>query len=87
VTRAFTGRPARILRNRFSEETEGQEQAILDFPLQASLTISLGRNADGMMVRPDFLPLWSGQGASTIKEIPAGALVQRLVGEAQDLLR
>ena len=87
VTRAFTGRPARILRNRLSEETEGQEQAILDFPLQASLTMSLGRNADGMMVRPDFLPLWSGQGASRIKEIPAGALVQRLVGEAQDLLR
>jgi nitronate monooxygenase len=86
VTRVFTGLPARVLRNRFSAETEREQAEALDFPLQAALTMPLGRSADGMTIRPEFLPMFAGQGAPAIREMPAGELVQRLAAHAQCLL-
>ena len=88
VTRVFTGRPARVLRNRFAAEmhADGGEAGALAFPLQASLTMPLGRSPDGAIVRPDFLPMWAGQGAPMQREMAAAALVERLVAEAQPLL-
>jgi nitronate monooxygenase len=88
TTRAFTGQPARVLRNRFSAEmqADGGEAEALAFPLQASLTMPLGRTADGAMARPEFLAMWAGQGAPKVQEMPAAAVVQKLVAEAQDLL-
>ena len=50
-----------------------------------TLTMPLGRTADGMTVRPDFLPMWAGQGASAVQEISAGDLVQKLIVDAQSL--
>ncbi|MGK9168466.1 nitronate monooxygenase family protein [Inquilinus limosus] len=86
VTRAYTGRPARVLRSRFSSEMEAEEAPVLDFPFQAALTMPLGRSADGTTIRPDFLPMWAGQGAAAVDEIPAGELVRRLVADAQSFL-
>lgn len=86
LTRAFTGQPARVLRNRFSSEMEKDEARALVFPLQASLTLPLGRSADGVTIRPDFLPMWAGQGAAAVREISAGDLVEKLIVDAQALL-
>jgi NAD(P)H-dependent flavin oxidoreductase YrpB (nitropropane dioxygenase family) len=36
--------------------------------------------------RAEFMPLWSGQAASLIREMPAGQLVETLVREAQSIL-
>jgi nitronate monooxygenase len=83
LTRAFTGRPARAIRNRFVVEMADSEP--LAFPLQASLVRPLWElSADAS--RADFAPLWASQAAPLIKEIPAGELVEKLARDAQSIL-
>jgi nitronate monooxygenase len=83
LTRAFTGRPARALRNRFVAEMADSEP--LEFPLQGSLAGPLWQ-LPSEDARAEFMPLWSGQAASLIREMPAGQLVETLVREAQSIL-
>ena len=83
LTRAFTGRPARALRNRFVTEMADCEP--LPFPLQASLVGPLRQSASEE-VSAAFTPFWAGQAAPLVREIPAGQLVERLVSEAQSIL-
>jgi nitronate monooxygenase len=83
LTRAFTGRPARALRNRFITEMADAEP--LGFPLQASLVGPL-RQLPSEEARAAFTPFWAGQAAPLIKEMPAGELVEQLVREAQSIL-
>jgi nitronate monooxygenase len=83
LTRAFTGRPARALRNRFITEMADAEP--LGFPLQASLVGPL-RQLPSEEARAEFTPFWAGQAALLIEEMPAGELVEQLVREAQSIL-
>lgn len=63
ITRAYSGRPARGLRNDFMAMLEGREDTILPFPLQNALTKAM-RTAAGRMGRAGFLSLWAGQGVT-----------------------
>ncbi|RWE58943.1 nitronate monooxygenase [Mesorhizobium sp.] len=81
VARCFTGRPARVVRNRFVLEMAGEEDAALEFPLQASLALPLSMAVDESR-RADFLPIWAGQGVAKLREMTATALVEKLVAEA-----
>ena len=83
VTRAFTGRPARALRNRFITEMADSEP--LEFPLQGSLLRRLWE-LPSEVSRADFMPFWAGQAAPLNRELPAGQLVERLVAEARSIL-
>src|SRR5271170_2611514 len=82
ITRAFSGRPARGIVNRFMTEVEFNEtdDAILPFPLQNSLTRPL-RTEAAKQGRPEFLSLWSGQGVRLARRQPAAQLVARLAKE------
>lgn len=96
LTRAFSGRPARGIVNRFMREMEGDapeidspSSDILPFPLQNALTRPL-RSAAGKAGRAEFLSLWAGQGASLARHERAADLVARLateLGAAKELLR
>jgi nitronate monooxygenase len=68
LTRSFSGRPARALRNRGTEEL----QAVLPYPAQLSLTGPL-------FEREGFQPMWSGQSAPLAREAPAAEVVRDLV--------
>ena len=84
LTRAFTGRPARAMRNRFV--TEMADTAPLDFPLQASLTAPLSRLPDDV-ARAAFMPFWAGQAAPLLlSSLPARQLVEKLAAEAQAII-
>src|SRR5271166_4069386 len=83
VTRAFTGRPARAIRNRFVAEMADAEA--LDFPLQASLAGPLWQVADET-ARAQLMPVWAGQAVALVRELPAGQLVERLAAETQLIL-
>jgi len=83
VTRAFTGRPARALRNRFVAEMADAEA--LDFPLQASLVGPLWQVPDET-ARAQLMPFWAGQAVALMRELPAGELVEKLAAEAQAVL-
>jgi len=80
VTRAFSGRPARGLRNEFIARLEGREDAILPYPLQNMLTRPM-RTAAAKLGIAGFLSLWAGQGVARCRMMPAGDLVMQLLRE------
>jgi nitronate monooxygenase len=84
LTRAFSGRPARGIVNRFMTEVErgGVGDAILPFPLQNTLTRPL-RAAAARQGRAEFLSLWAGQGVRLARRQPAAGLVARLAKETE----
>jgi nitronate monooxygenase len=81
ITRAFSGRPARGIMNRFmSEMDSAQEEVIQQFPLQNALTRPL-RKAAAEHGRAEFLSLWAGQGVRLARRQSAAELVARLARE------
>jgi nitronate monooxygenase len=83
LTRAFTGRSARAMRNRFVSEMTDSEP--LPFPLQASLLRPLWE-LPSEALRAEFMPLWASQAAPLIRELPAAQLVEKFVRDAQLIL-
>lgn len=84
ITRAFSGRPARGIANRFMEEVERGGE-ILPFPLQNALTRPM-RTAAAKAGRAEFLSLWAGQGVRMARREGAAAMVERLARELQEAL-
>jgi nitronate monooxygenase len=82
LTRAFSGRPARGIVNRFMREIDAHPEAILPFPLQNALTRPL-RTAASKAGRAEFLNLWAGQGLRMARRQRAAELVARLAAEAE----
>jgi nitronate monooxygenase len=86
VTRAFSGRPARGVVNRFMAETDAQTGApILPYPVQNALTRPMRAEA-ARRNRAEYLSLWSGQGVRLARRLPAGELVARLGREIDTTL-
>jgi nitronate monooxygenase len=85
VTRAFSGRPARGIRNRFIEHAEKHPGPLLPFPAQHKLTVAL-RNESNRRGTPDYVALWAGQGYPLATEESAGDLVARCMREAEETL-
>jgi nitronate monooxygenase len=83
LTRAFSGRPARGIVNRFMNEIDAVPGEVLPFPVQNSLTRPL-RAAAGKQGRPEFLSLWAGQGARLARRHSAADLIRRLARETRD---
>lgn len=82
LTRAFSGRPARGIINRFMTEIGRDEAAILPFPLQNALTRPL-RAAAAQQGRAEFLSLWAGQGVRLARRQCASKLVAEVGREAE----
>jgi nitronate monooxygenase len=80
ITRAFSGRPARGLRNEFIERLMGKEKMILPYPLQNALTRIMRSEAAQQGVGR-FLSLWAGTGVARARKLPAGELVRQFVEE------
>jgi nitronate monooxygenase len=82
ITRAFSGRPARGIVNRFMKEVEFDhaDDAILSFAVQNALTRPL-RTAAAKQGRAEFLSLWAGQGVRMARRQSAAELVARLAQE------
>ena len=88
LTRAFSGRPARGIVNRFMLEVERNDaaDAILPFPLQNQLTRPL-RNAAAKQGRAEFLSLWAGQGIRLAQRQAAALLMERLASETERVIQ
>jgi nitronate monooxygenase len=86
ITRAFSGRPARGIVNRFMAEMDTAPDAILPFPVQNALTRAL-RSEAAKQGRAEFLSLWAGQGLGMARRLAAGELVRRLARETDMALQ
>jgi nitronate monooxygenase len=83
LTRAFSGRPARGLVNRFMREHGRYAPAA--YPDVHHLTAPL-RKAAARARDPQGMALWAGQGHRLARELPAGRLVEVLAAELADAL-
>ncbi|HEX6723645.1 MAG TPA: nitronate monooxygenase, partial [Gaiella sp.] len=82
VSRAYSGRHARLVRTRLVDTIEDAGVDPLPFPLQAMLVAEL-RAAALEAGRQDMLFVLAGQGAAAIRELPAAELVETLVSETE----
>ncbi|WP_256103367.1 nitronate monooxygenase [Streptomyces sp. ODS05-4] len=81
VTRAFSGRPARGLVNRFMSEHGPYAPAA--YPEVHHLTSPL-RKAAAAAGDPQGMALWAGQGHRLARGLPAGQLVELLAAELRE---
>lgn len=83
LTRAFSGRMARGLRNEFLERWNREKLLHLSYPSQNALTQPM-RRAAAAANRADLLALWAGQGVPMIRELPAAQLLLQLKQEMEE---
>lgn len=83
VTRAFTGRPARGLINRFMLDHSAAAPAA--YPQVHHLTRGL-RAAAAQAGDPEAMSMWAGQGHPFVRDIPAADLVHTLANQARAAL-
>lgn len=82
ITRAFSGKWARGIHNRFIEEMKNSEWNVPAFPVQNALTKDI-RSASSSQGNPDFMSLWAGQSPMLAKEQTAAELIDSVIEEAQ----
>ena len=78
LTKGFTGRLARGIKNRLMDAVNANEGSILPYPLQRALVRNLVVPA-AKAERADLLQLWSGQNANLLKHRTVDALMHDLV--------
>jgi nitronate monooxygenase len=86
ITRAFSGRAARGVKNRFLIEVGEYEDELPPFPVQNTLTKDV-RAAAQAQDRPEFMSLWAGQAVRLARPTSAAELVGSVVEGAEVALR
>jgi nitronate monooxygenase len=85
LTRAFSGRLARGLRNRVTDAFAARDVEPAPYPVQRALMADVRAAAD-KAGDAGIMQTWAGQGAAMARAEPAAALVARLWAEAEALL-
>lgn len=85
LTRAFSGKLARGLKNRFTQEMQSHEGELPLYPIQHALTLGL-RNAAARQERTEFMALWAGQGCPLCANQAASELVGQWMLQASQVL-
>ena len=81
ITRGFSGRPARGIRNTFIDHM--QDQTILPFPIQNTLTGSMRKWA-AQANNGEYQSLWAGTEYHRSRAMPAAELMRALAQEMAD---
>ncbi len=85
VTKLFTGKPARAVKNRLMVEHADGETEVAPYPAQLSLVSPLRRGTAAPDMG-DALSMWSGQAVALTRAMPAAQLVEILAQEAEQSL-
>lgn len=84
LTRGFTGRLARGVRNRLMEELSQNGAEIMPYPLQRELVRNLAIAAVGAG-RADLVPMWAGQSANLSTCVNVSTFLTSLVEEISEI--
>ena len=92
VTRCYSGKPMRVLRNAYVEDWERRPDEIRPFPQQSAISYRAGvfnlTSGDHEEIDETRSCLPMGQGCGGIDEVlPAGEIVRRVVEEAERTIR
>lgn len=92
VSRAYSGKPMRVLRNNYTQYFDEHPEELKPFPMQMARSfgdsaLHLSTGPDGEPVDPSKECYPAGQGTGAIHEIvPVAELVERFMREAHDAL-
>jgi len=81
LTKIFTGRLSRGIRNRLTEELKNHESLLAPYPLQGKFMSFLKAYPPTENSNPDFKSYWAGQSAPLLKHKDAKDLIDTLVNE------
>lgn len=84
LTRGFTGRLARGIKNCLLDELNQKDEEILPYPLQRALVRHLSIPAE-KAGRPELLPLWAGQSVNLSRISDVRTLLDTLVREISEI--
>nr|WP_301285876.1 nitronate monooxygenase family protein [Lysinibacillus endophyticus] len=84
LTRAFSGKWARGIKNSFISEMQAHQNNLPSFPVQNTLTQDI-RKKSGEQHNAEFMSLWSGQSAALAKSQSVETLIQNIIEEAKRL--
>lgn len=87
ITNAFSGRPARGIKNDFIQHWEASSTQPLPFPTQNTLTREI-RNASAHQNNSEYMALWAGQGTRMLTDNQsAGDIINQIVEEARTIIQ
>jgi nitronate monooxygenase len=81
LTKVFTGRLSRGIKNRLTEDLKEYEKLLAPYPLQSKFMGFLEAYPAIANSNPDFKSYWAGQSASLLKHRDAKILIETLVTE------
>lgn len=84
LTRSFSGKWARGLKNKFILEMQNHETLLPDFPIQNTLTQDI-RKTSAVQNNQDFMSLWSGQSPRLAKNQTVEILIKNIIVEAKNI--
>jgi nitronate monooxygenase len=85
ITKSFSGRPARGIKNTFIQQFESASVAPLAFPSQNTLTNDI-RKAASLQNDPNYMSLWAGQGTRLLTEKKhVHGIINEIINEAQTI--
>jgi len=84
LTKGFTGRLARAIRNHLMDNLNRSETKILPYPLQRELVRNLAIAAEAVG-RADLVPMWAGQSANLSTCTDVSAFLTTLVEEVSEI--
>jgi nitronate monooxygenase len=86
VSRSVTGKPARLIKNKWSEEFEASGLKPLPMPFQGLIAMPI-LEAARQAGRKDITPGFAGQSIGMIRKVrPAHEIVEEMVGQAIEIL-
>ncbi len=84
LTKVFTGRLSRGIRNRLTEALKNHENLLAPYPLQSNFMGLLKAYPATAGANPDFKACWAGQSASLLKYRDAKVFMETLVREMSE---
>jgi len=82
VTRAFSGKYARGIRNIFIDRYEGKEGGLPMYPVQNVLTSKIRQEA-AKQNKGEYMSLWAGQASSLARKDSAEQIVKQVIEEVE----
>lgn len=85
LTKVFTGRLSRGIKNRLTEDLKNHASLLAPYPLQSKFMSFLKAYPATADSNPAFKSYWAGQSASLLKYREAGKLIQALIADMNKL--
>lgn len=85
VTRAFSGKYARGIRNSFIEQHKEKEERLPMYPVQNVLTSKIRQEA-AKQNKGEYMSLWAGQASSLAREEAAEQIIERVMVEVKETI-